>query len=43
MRQAGKIMNTIHADVVIVGTGVAGLFAALHLPSAKKILIISKE
>ncbi len=43
MRQAGKIMNTIHADVVIVGTGVAGLFAALHLPSDKKILIISKE
>ena len=36
-------MRTIQADVVIVGTGVAGLFAALHLPSDKKILIISKE
>lgn len=30
-------------DVIIVGTGVAGLFAALHLPEDKKILIISKS
>lgn len=29
-------------DVIIVGTGVAGLFAALHLPNDKKILIITK-
>ncbi len=29
-------------DVVIVGTGVAGLFAGLHLPKDKKILIICK-
>lgn len=30
-------------DVVIVGCGVAGLFSALHLPSTKKILMISKK
>lgn len=35
-------MKKIKADIVIVGTGVAGLFAALHLPSDKKILMITK-
>lgn len=30
-------------DVIIVGTGVSGLFAALHLPSTYKILMISKD
>ena len=29
-------------DVIIVGTGVAGLNCALHLPADKKVLIISK-
>ena len=29
-------------DVVIVGNGVAGLFAALHLPDDKEIAIITK-
>lgn len=29
-------------DIMIVGNGVAGLFAALHLPSDKKIAIITK-
>ena len=33
----------IHTDVVIVGTGVAGLFSALNLPSDKKILMITKS
>lgn len=33
-------MNT---DVVIVGTGVAGLFSALHLPEDKKIVMITKS
>ena len=32
----------LKADVVIVGTGVAGLFAALNLPSDKKIIMITK-
>ena len=32
----------INTDVVIVGTGVAGLFAALHLPRDKKIIMITK-
>ena len=32
----------INTDVVIVGTGVAGLFAALHLPRDKKIVMITK-
>ncbi|MGI6727704.1 MAG: L-aspartate oxidase [Anaerovoracaceae bacterium] len=31
------------ADVIIVGTGVAGLFCALNLPKDKKILMITKE
>ncbi len=30
-------------DVVIVGTGVAGLFCALHLPETCKILMITKD
>nr|WP_307991174.1 L-aspartate oxidase [uncultured Niameybacter sp.] len=30
-------------DVIIVGTGVSGLFAALHLPREYKILMMSKE
>lgn len=30
-------------DVIIVGSGVAGCFAALHLPSDKEILLITKE
>ena len=29
-------------DVIIVGCGVAGCFAALHLPENKKILMITK-
>ena len=36
-------MKHVKADVVIVGTGVAGLFAALHLPKDKKILMITKD
>lgn len=31
------------ADVIIVGTGAAGLFAALHLPEALNIVLISKD
>lgn len=31
------------ADVVIVGTGVAGLFSALHLPRDQKIIMITKS
>lgn len=30
-------------DVIIVGAGVGGLFTAMHLPTDKKILILSKE
>jgi L-aspartate oxidase len=35
-------MNTYY-DVIIVGTGVAGCFTALHLPSNYQILMITKE
>lgn len=35
--------NLIKTDIVIVGSGVAGLFAALCLPSNKDILVITKE
>ena len=30
-------------DVIIIGAGVAGLYAALHLPKDKKVLIINKR
>ena len=33
----------IRTDVIIVGTGAAGLFAALSLPRDKKIIIITKK
>ncbi len=36
-------MNTIKTDVLIVGTGASGLFAALHLPSDKQVLMITKD
>ena len=29
-------------DVIIVGNGVAGCFGALHLPTDKKVLMITK-
>lgn len=32
----------LNTDIVIVGTGVAGLFCALHLPENKNILMITK-
>ncbi len=37
------ITKEISTDTVIVGTGVAGLFAALHLPSDKQIVMITKS
>ena len=39
--ERGFVMR-IDADVVIVGTGVAGLFSALNLPRDKKIVMITK-
>lgn len=33
----------VETDVVVVGTGVAGLFSALNLPSDKQILMLTKE
>ena len=36
-------INTIKTDVLIVGTGASGLFAALHLPSDKQVLMITKD
>lgn len=38
-----KRENFIKTDIVIVGSGVAGLFAALCLPENKDILVITKE
>lgn len=32
-----------HFDVIIVGAGVAGLYAALNLPKSLKVLILCKE
>ncbi len=36
-------MNKKKTDIVIVGTGASGLFAALHLPRDKKILMVTKD
>jgi len=33
----------MHYDVIIIGAGVAGLYAAQHLPKSKKVLIINKR
>ena len=38
-----EMKDFIKTDIVIVGSGVAGLFAALCLPKNKDILIITKE
>ena len=38
----GKTME-INTDVLVVGTGAAGLFCALHLPPSCRVLCISKE
>ena len=38
-----KQINRVNTDVIIVGTGVAGLYAALSLPSDKNILMITKS
>lgn len=34
---------TKHSDIIIVGSGAAGLFCALHLPAEKTITILTKE
>ena len=39
--ERGFVMR-MDADVVIVGTGVAGLFSALSLPRDKKVVMITK-
>ena len=33
----------LNADVVIVGSGVAGLFSALNLPEKQEIILITKS
>ena len=38
----GEMMNTVY-DVIIVGTGAAGLFCALNFPETKKVCIITKR
>lgn len=35
--------QSFDTDVLIVGCGVAGLFAALNLPEDRRVLIITKE
>ena len=36
-------METEKTDIVIIGTGASGLFAALHLPRDKRVLMITKD
>ena len=35
-------METKNADILIVGTGASGLFAALHIPENLQVLMITK-
>lgn len=39
---ANIMTNVMQTDVVIAGTGVGGLFCALHLPKDKNIILITK-
>ncbi|MEA1916306.1 MAG: L-aspartate oxidase [Campylobacterota bacterium] len=34
--------KSLHVDVIVVGAGIAGLYAALQIPKDKKVLIINK-
>ena len=36
-------MEIKKTDILIVGTGASGLFAALHMPSDKEVLMITKD
>lgn len=36
-------MKTIQTDISIVGTGASGLFAALHVPEDRQVLMITKD
>ena len=37
------LKNQMKYDVIIIGAGVAGLYAAMHLPISKKVLLINKR
>lgn len=36
-------MDKLKTDVLIVGTGASGLFAALHIPASRSVLMITKD
>lgn len=36
-------MKKMKTDVLIVGTGASGLFAALHIPSDLQVILITKD
>ena len=38
-----QIENNMQYDVIIIGSGIAGLYASIKLPTTKKVLIINKR
>jgi len=38
-----KMMETEHSDVVIIGSGIAGVYTALEIPEKYKITVLTKE
>lgn len=41
--QNNSNLKKINADIVIAGTGVAGMYAALSLPEDKNIIMITNQ
>lgn len=43
MKRHGKVWYKMKTDILVVGSGCSGLYCSLHLPSDKKITVITKS